>query len=130
MAHDFGHFLLPDLIFTGSEVSCSVVGQRLYIIFRMLSEAVTMILADVLFVEGLRKVCGQVGRLFLTVFSLSGTHLSLLHWQIHGVEYDWTKRKIHPLLVHAELATGQSLLVPGREGEDGRGGAKGGANGA
>lgn len=31
---------------------------------------------------------------------------------IHKVEYDWTARKIHPLLVAAEAHTGQKLLTP------------------
>eukprot|EP01065_Artemidia_motanka_P004030 TRINITY_DN11951_c0_g1_i1.p1 TRINITY_DN11951_c0_g1~~TRINITY_DN11951_c0_g1_i1.p1 ORF type:complete len:987 (+),score=305.28 TRINITY_DN11951_c0_g1_i1:96-3056(+) len=79
-AHDFGHFVIPDLVFTG-EVTPQL--RRVYIVCRMLSEAVTMILADMVFVESLRQ---------------------------SGVEYDWTKRRIHPLL----QMTGLSPLEEGR----------------
>ena len=44
--------------------------RRLYIIYRMLSEAITLVFADMLFVEALRR---------------------------GGLQYDWTKRKIWPL---------------------------------
>ena len=66
-AHDLTHFLLPDLIFTGTNGSLS---RRLYIIYRMLSEAITLVFADMLFVEALRR---------------------------EGLEYDWEKRKIWPV---------------------------------
>ncbi|CAK9000760.1 unnamed protein product [Durusdinium trenchii] len=68
-AHDFGHFLIPDLVFTGNT---STNARRTYIIYRMMSEATTMVFADMLFVETLR---------------------------LSGYSYDWSKRKIHPLLV-------------------------------
>eukprot|EP00746_Dinoflagellata_sp_MGD_P028093 gnl/MRDRNA2_/MRDRNA2_16638_c0_seq1.p1 gnl/MRDRNA2_/MRDRNA2_16638_c0~~gnl/MRDRNA2_/MRDRNA2_16638_c0_seq1.p1 ORF type:complete len:550 (-),score=74.07 gnl/MRDRNA2_/MRDRNA2_16638_c0_seq1:125-1774(-) len=71
-AHDFGHFLIPDLVYTGHN---SELHARVYILYRMMSEATTMIFADMLFVETLRR---------------------------SGYQYDWTKRKINPLL----LATG------------------------
>jgi hypothetical protein len=83
MAHDFGHFLVPDLLFTGSAACCSAAGQRLYLVHRMLSEAVTMVLADMLYADGLRR---------------------------QGVPYDWGARRIWPLLRAAELHTGQTLL--------------------
>jgi hypothetical protein len=51
----------------------------------MLSEAVTMVLADMLFVEGLRKM--------------------------HGVAYSWADRKIYPLLAATMAHTGEQLLV-------------------
>ena len=66
-AHDFGHFLIPDLVYTGNN---STNGRRAYILYRMLSEAVTMVFADMLFVETLR---------------------------LSGHEYDYSKRHIHPL---------------------------------
>jgi len=66
-AHDLTHFLLPDLLFTGEHTS---LNRRLYIIYRMLSEAITLVFADMLFVEALRR---------------------------GGLQYDWTKRKIWPL---------------------------------
>jgi hypothetical protein len=67
LAHDFGHFMLPDLVFTGKH---SPLLRRVYIISRMLSEAATLVFADMLLAEGLRR---------------------------SGVEYDWTKRAIWPL---------------------------------
>lgn len=71
-AHDFGHFLIPDLIYTGNTTR---LARKVYIIYRMMSEATTLVFADMLFVESLRR---------------------------SGYEYDWSKRKIHPLF----LATG------------------------
>lgn len=72
-AHDFGHFLIPDLVFTGN---VSPTARRTYILYRMLSEATTMVFADMLFVETLR---------------------------LSGEEYDWAKRCIHPLFVATGL---------------------------
>jgi hypothetical protein len=69
MAHDFGHFLIPDLVFTGN-YSQNV--RRTYIIYRMMSEATTLVFADMLFVDTLKR---------------------------SGFEYDWAKRRIYPLLV-------------------------------
>lgn len=43
---------LPDLLFTGND---SPLHRRLYIIYRMLSEATTLVFADMLFVESLRR---------------------------------------------------------------------------
>ncbi|MBZ5708420.1 hypothetical protein [Nannocystis pusilla] len=68
MMHDFGHFLLPDLVFTGTVTE---LGRRVYVAYRMISEAVTLVLADMVFVEALRR---------------------------GGVDYDWTRRHAHPLL--------------------------------
>jgi adenylate kinase len=73
MAHDFGHFLLPDLIFTGEADDHR---RRVYIIARMMSEAVTLVLADMLFVDTLRT---------------------------SGIEYDWSKRRIYPLFANLGL---------------------------
>jgi adenylate kinase family enzyme len=73
MSHDFGHFSLPDLIYTGND---SIYHRRAYIGWRMLSESTTMALADMMLVDGLRKA---------------------------GVEYDWTKRRIWPLFRDMKL---------------------------
>ncbi|KAK3282199.1 hypothetical protein CYMTET_7851 [Cymbomonas tetramitiformis] len=67
-AHDFGHFLIPDLVYTGGT---SQNYKRTYIMYRMMSEATTLVFADMLFVETLR-LCGKY-------------------------DYDWARRKIHPL---------------------------------
>lgn len=64
--HDFFHFLVPDLVFTGKSDRLS---KNVYVITRMLSEAITIVLADMVFVD-----------------TLTDTY-----------EYDWTKRKIWPL---------------------------------
>lgn len=68
MVHDFGHFLLPDLVFTGR---VSARARAVYIAYRMISEAVTLVLADMVFVDTLRR---------------------------SGVEYDWARRHAYPLL--------------------------------
>ncbi|MEZ4450465.1 MAG: hypothetical protein R3B09_13380 [Nannocystaceae bacterium] len=68
MIHDFGHFLLPDLVFTGD---AGAEARRVYIVYRMISEAVTLVLADMIFVDALRR---------------------------GGVDYDWSRRHAHPLL--------------------------------
>lgn len=84
MMHDFGHFLLPDLVFTGAG------GPReraVYVAYRMISEAVTLVLADMVFVDALRRA---------------------------GVDYDWTRRHAHPLLV----ATGIDFADPDRQMRD------------
>lgn len=67
MAHDFGHFGLPDLISTGRT---SALHRLVYITWRMLSEAVTMTLADMAFVD------------------------TLVH---SDITYDYRKRAIYPL---------------------------------
>jgi hypothetical protein len=85
MIHDFGHFLLPDLVFSGR---VSEAGRRVYIAYRMISEAVTLVLADMIFVEALRR---------------------------DGVEYDWTRRHAHPLLAATKLELGEQGLANIRE---------------
>jgi len=89
MAHDFGHFLQPDLVFTGSDFDVSPAGRRIYVAYRMISEAVTMMLADVLLVHHL-ATCG-------------------------AFDYDWTARRIYPLFAatHADLpaAGGDAALA-------------------
>lgn len=67
MAHDFGHFGIPDLIYIGNS---SNLHKKTYVCWRMLSEALTMCLADMLFVDTLVKT---------------------------NVEYDYSKRKIYDL---------------------------------
>lgn len=67
MAHDLGHFMIPDLIFTGQDTPAT---RQLYIVYRMMSEAMTLVLADMVFVN------------------------SLVNW---GWNYDYSRRRIHPL---------------------------------
>ncbi len=67
MAHDFCHFAIPDLVFTGVH---SEQHRRVYIAARMMSEAITLVLADMLFVDTLSR---------------------------SGIEYDFSKRRIYPL---------------------------------
>jgi len=69
MTHDFMHFALPDLIFTGHH---SFRHKIVYIAWRMMSEAITMGIADMFFVDILAK---------------------------KGISYDYSKRKIYPLFI-------------------------------
>ena len=73
MAHDFGHFGIPDLIFTGND---SILHKRVYICWRMMSEAFTMCMADMAFVDTLVQ---------------------------SGVSYDYGKRKIYNLFADLKL---------------------------
>ena len=83
MAHDFGHFAIPDLVYTGHD---SLLHRRAYIGWRMISEATTMTLADMLLVDGLSK---------------------------SGVEYDFSKRRIYPLFqnLNIDLSEPSTRLV-------------------
>jgi hypothetical protein len=68
MAHDIGHYYILELIYTGYE---DTELQRLvYITYRMISEAVTMVIADMMFIDSLKR---------------------------SGVQYDFDARKIYPL---------------------------------
>lgn len=67
MFHDLMHHMLPDAILTGND---SVDHKDAYIIHRMLSEAFTLVLADMIFVNELVK---------------------------NDIEYDFEKRRIYPL---------------------------------
>ena len=67
MFHDLMHHAIPDLIMTGED---SKNHKETYVIHRMLSEAFTLVLADMVFIDELVK---------------------------NNIEYDWSKRKIYPL---------------------------------
>lgn len=69
LMHDFGHFLMRDLVFTGS-LTTSPLHRQVFVLYRMMSEAITMWIADGLFVDALVK---------------------------EDMEYDWGKRRIYPL---------------------------------
>ncbi len=47
MFHDFSHFAIPDLVFDGTHTPLT---QKVYIGYRLMSEAITLVLADMLFV--------------------------------------------------------------------------------
>ncbi len=70
MFHDVMHQLMPDLVYDGVD---SHDHKRVYIAYRMMSEGVSLVLADMLYVRALVE---------------------------RGVEpdYDWAKRRIYPLL--------------------------------
>jgi adenylate kinase len=51
MFHDFCHFIIPDLIFTGNH---SEKNKKVYIYWRMMSEATSMIMADMLFINDIK----------------------------------------------------------------------------
>jgi hypothetical protein len=50
MFHDIMHQLMPDLVFDGAD---SLDHKRVYIAYRMMSEGVSLVLADMMFVRGL-----------------------------------------------------------------------------
>jgi len=66
MFHDIMHFIFPDVLVTSN----TPIAKHIYIISRMMSEAFTLVLADMLFVSLLKD---------------------------GHVEYDYNKRKIYPL---------------------------------
>ena len=83
LVHDFAHFLLPDLIFTGT---MGPRGRALYIAHRMISEAVSLVLADMIFVDSLARA---------------------------GLDYDFVRRRAHPVLAAASLdLTSPGAFVP------------------
>lgn len=65
--HDLMHYLFPDLIYTGTH---DALHQNVYVIHRMMSEALTLVLADMCFIDTVAK---------------------------QGVEYGFEARKIYPL---------------------------------
>lgn len=67
--HDVMHHLMPDLVFDGAQ---SEDHRRTYIVWRMMSEAVSLALADMTYVDALTHRPEHAG-------------------------YDFTKRRIHPL---------------------------------
>jgi hypothetical protein len=68
--HDLMHFAQPDLVFTGTLGGDRSVARNVYVTWRMVSEALSLALADMLFVDHLAR---------------------------RGIDYDWSKRRIHPL---------------------------------
>lgn len=72
MFHDIMHFLYPDLNVLDNDKK----SKNKYILTRMMSEAFTLVLADMLFISLLKK---------------------------ENVEYDYTKRKIYPIFESMEF---------------------------
>ncbi|MCV9963883.1 hypothetical protein OIU34_18565 [Pararhizobium sp. BT-229] len=72
--HDLMHFQIPDLVYDGA--SADEDEKDAYIFYRMMSEAFTLVLADMYFIDGL-------------------THA--------GIKYDFSKRRIYPLFQHLQL---------------------------
>jgi len=68
--HDLMHFAQPDLVFTGALGGDPSAARNVYVAWRMVSEALSLALADMLFVDHLAR---------------------------RGVDYDWSKRRIYPL---------------------------------
>lgn len=66
LVHDLIHWAMPDVLPSGD----SLKDYRLYMVTRMMSEAITLVSADMLFIDQALAA---------------------------GLEYDTTKRKIHPL---------------------------------
>lgn len=83
MVHDLMHQAIPDLVFTGVPAGADrALYRNVYSAWRMISEAFTIVLADMLFVDGL------VGK---------------------GLDYDFTKRKIWPLFEKLDVSFGDAL---------------------
>jgi len=82
MFHDVMHQLMPDLVFDGAD---TIDHKRIYIAYRMMSEAVSLVLADMVFTHSLAS---------------RGTH----------PDYDFTKRRIYPL--YLELTPAQRDDLP------------------
>jgi hypothetical protein len=76
--HDLFHHMQPilDLVFTGTPQSMTTMAENIYCVHRMCGEAFTMVMADMLFIDELAQ---------------------------QGVEYDYTKRHIHPLYKQLDL---------------------------
>jgi len=74
LAHDIFHHLLPDPIFEGT---VSEAARRVYLVARMLSEAFTLVLADMVFADAIRT---------------------------SGYAYDYTRRRAWPVYEAAGLA--------------------------
>jgi hypothetical protein len=68
--HDLMHFAQPDLVFTGTLGGDRAAARNIYVAWRMVSEALSLALADMLFVDHLAR---------------------------RGIDYDWSKRRIYPL---------------------------------
>lgn len=73
MFHDVTHFLMPDLVYDGGN---SNLHKRVYVLYRMMSEAISLCMADMLFVDTLAS---------------------------SGVSYDFSKRNIYPLFTELAL---------------------------
>ena len=77
--HDICHQALPDLLFTGKDTP---ENRMVYVAERMMSEAITLIMADMLFVDGVKE---------------------------SGFQYDYSARAINPLYdaIKAQLLEGK-----------------------
>lgn len=76
--HDFMHFLIPDLIYSGNN---NEINKQIYIFSRMMSEAISLVLADGWFIQNLSK----------------------------DFSYDWNKRNIYPLFNNLDLNNQENL---------------------
>jgi hypothetical protein len=52
MMHDFCHHIIPDLVFTGNHSSLI---RKVYVASRLMSEIITLVLADMIFVDSLMR---------------------------------------------------------------------------
>jgi len=89
MMHDIMHQALPDLVFTGiPQGEDPGLWRNVYCVWRMLSEAFTIVLADMLFVDGLVR---------------------------SGLEYDFAKRGIWPLYAVLDIDFTEGIEPPLRK---------------
>jgi hypothetical protein len=81
MFHDVMHQLMPDLVFDGAD---SIDHKRIYIAYRMMSEGISLVLADMVFTHAL---------------AAGGKH----------PDYDFAQRKIYPLFLELPQAQRDDL---------------------
>jgi adenylate kinase len=84
LVHDLMHFAQPDLVFTGEVGGEYEVARNVYSAWRMVSEACSLVLADMLFVADVRAA---------------------------GAEYDFAKRQIFPLYEAVRGRAGDDWLT-------------------
>lgn len=77
--HDLFHFVIPDIIFNGNDFESN---KKTYILSRMMSEAISLVLADGWFIQTLKE---------------------------DSVEYDYSKRCIYPLFEKLDLNNEDTL---------------------
>ncbi len=115
MFHDFSHWAIPDLIFDGVHNS---LAQKVYIGYRLMSEAITLVLGDMLFVYSMlnttyeyqtvqaRKIYPVFARLYGKLFDGSRTDEEAIRILLQGsFQYCF----------YGDLSLWASFMEPGEE---------------
>ncbi len=115
MFHDFSHFAMPDLVFNGTHTPLI---QKVYIGYRLMSEAITLVLGDMLFVYSMlnssfeyktvesRKIYPVFVRLYEKLFDGSRTNEEAIRILLQG-SYEYC--------FYGDLTTWSSYMEPGLE---------------